>query len=304
MGCLAALEASVMRPIERPSRRALLWTGLLGGGTLLAGCMESPGSPSDNSSTQEATSSSNGVFSGTSFDGQDLVVHLRDGHDVTQVNLIAPDGTAFAEKAVATGATTVRIQILDMRPGIALYDHYIPGEYELLALASGDPTSMSLQIEPLLQITNIRQIQDGERARDFARIEVEIENIGTGPTWPYQITFKDAPNRTVNDDLKESPGIPWLENQEATDLIALPGQTKLITDLGTPLRFSRDERETCEGSITFYVIVGTAVGDPLVQKVRATLGGESHWAGISESFVCKDISLTLVDAGETDDEGS
>ena len=132
-------DASLWRRRSSVSRRQVL--GGLGAISLsgLAGCARN--SPSGES---QPTTAGESVIRGTSFEGMDLVVELRDGHDVSRLNLIAPDGTLFSGAEVATGVRTVRLPILSIEAGGAS-KHYTPGTHELVAAIGDETRSHSIE---------------------------------------------------------------------------------------------------------------------------------------------------------------
>ena len=171
-----------MSPGPPISRRGLLRTGILSGSLALAGCLDE----------------SDPVFQEISFEESHLVVRLHDEHAVEQLNLIAPDGSIFSQSAVATGATTVRIEMLDLREGLSSYDHYTPGEYELVAILPERTVTRELALRPELHVVDVHQFREGDNAGDLSKLAVTLENVGTAPTWIYDFAYVGVPDNGSN----------------------------------------------------------------------------------------------------------
>jgi hypothetical protein len=240
------------------------------------------------------TTSGGGVFEDISFDGGSMVVRLREGHDVSQVNLIAPDGTSFAQATVPTGATTVRMKLLAIRQGS--YLHYSPGLHKLVAVTDTDTIQVDLDLKPDLEITEISQPGTIAGSDDYGRLELRIDNTGTAPTWVYDIAYRGAPNISADTDLSSQPGIPRLHDLETPDeAIIPPGAVKSYIGAKVPLAFPDDDPDSCSPEEhRFSIRVGLASGDVLLRDVQATVGGEREPVGIVGEYVCTDVSMELV----------
>lgn len=277
-----------MEEFEGFSRRQLLKAGLSTGAAALAGCAsdgDPPGSPPSTSLPDDS------VFRDVSFEGPHLVVGLREDHGVTGLNLIAPDGSTFAQTDVATGATTVRLKILDVRNGL----HYSPGEHELVAVLEGGSESRVLKLNPELQVEEIRQYRQGSSASDLGKLAVILNNVGTAPTWVYDITYRNAPNETSNDPLADDPSIPQISQPETSeDLIISPDTEQTYVGSTVPFLFVNEGNQSCSGEREVTVLVGVAEGKPLEQGIRASIGGETRSAGLTGEYTCTSISVQLV----------
>jgi len=279
------------RPV---SRRALLRSGLLCGAATVAGCLGdgSVSTPSDTAGNPP------GPFDDVSVDGGDLVVELVDNHDVSGLNLIAPDGTAFAETDVAVGARQQRIELLDIRPGLGGYDHYDPGVYELVAIQGDSETTVDVPLEPDLQIVDVGQYREGEKPSDYGRVVVTVENVGTGPTWVYEITYRDAPNHLVNDPLNGDPGVPVLTKPTtASSLILDPNSQRHYVGDTTPFVVSNQSQQTCSLDTEMTVLVGVADGSNIEYEVSVSYGGSSTSTGLTGEYTCTNVAAELTGGG-------
>jgi hypothetical protein len=245
------------------------------------------------------TTSGGGVFEGISFDGGSMVVRLREGHDVSQVNLIAPDGTSFAQAAVPVGATTVRLPVLDMEPMGAGFEHYTPGTYKLTAVIGERSTSLELDLRPEIGIFAVEQPKNSTRGSRYGQVRVSVRNSGSAPTWVYGIVYRDAPNFAANDALPSDPGSPQLPGLERVDdAIIGPGEEKSFIGGSPPLLFDDSEMERCGArGYEFTVVVGTAVGEIKEAQLRATTGGDVISAGLTGEYTCSEVSVQLIGAG-------
>jgi len=279
------------------SRRGFLRSGLLGGTAVVAGCLGDGSQASPSAPGTETTE----PISDVSVDGSDLVVKLIEGHDVTGLNLIGPDGSAFAETEVPVGETTTRIELLDMRPGLGGYDHYEPGVYELVAIGGSGSSRMEVALEPELRITGVEQYRDGEESTDLGKLAVTVENVGTGPTWVYDITYRDSPNYAANADLISDAGIPQLSvPAEPVESILDPQSRRQFVGTTVPLQFDSDTDVSCQGNSTFSVVVGTAAGESLEVRISARIGGERRSVGLLDQFTCSEVAIRETLRGETD----
>jgi hypothetical protein len=256
----------------------------------MAGCAgEATSGPSSDTQTGGRS-----VVQDVAVDAGYLVVRLREDHDVTGVTLIAPDGTLFTEHSVAVGVTTVRLELLDIQPGLGGYDHYEPGEYELVAVRDQESVRVPVDLQPDLRIVSVRQYRDGDRPSDLGKLVVEVENVGTGPTWVHDITYRDAPNWTANDPLTEDPSIPQIEYlSESNQPVIAPDKMFRYLAPTPPLLFSSPDFVGCSGSAEFYLLVGVAEGEQLEQRVVATLDGQKEDLALIDQYACTAVSAEL-----------
>lgn len=265
--------------------------GLLGGGAgvvigALAGCAGGSDPPGTGSPSGAS------VFQALSFDGPDLVVELVDEHAVSRVNLIGPDGSLFGSADVAAGARTVRIELLDIKPEGAGMKHYTPGEHELFAVGEEESASMKVDLVPDLEIVDVRQYREGDGDQVYGRLVVEVENVGSGPTWVYDVTNRNAPNRASNANLGSDPGVLLLEQEGLPEsAIITPEESKAFEDVIYPLVFPDSEESRCDLQFDMTVIVGTPIIDPIEETIRVTTGGESYTAGLTGGYTCSVVSV-------------
>lgn len=270
-------------------RRTLLRTGVAVGLGGVAGCTFGlEGGPGE--STPESTPAT-GPVTGFNFDGPHLVVGLREGHAVEELNLVSPDGSLFTGAAVETGVTTVRVPLLEIRP--VDWTHYTPGVNRLVAVAGDETWTMALELRPDLRIVEVRQYREGTGA-DFGRVAVEVENVGTGPTWVYQITYEDAPNRTANAALQSDKGVVFFKLPETPGrLIVGPNSTNTLVGGSTPISL-RHEPQSCNiRDKEFDIIVAPAAGGPLRKRLRAEFGGDVVPFGMVGEYACNRVEITL-----------
>jgi hypothetical protein len=275
----------------RLSRRDFVGAACLGVAGL-AGCL-GDGGGTGNSPTAIPTDS---PITETGFDGTDLVVDLRDDHSVSRVNLIDPEGTLFRGTDVAVGETSVRIKILDIRPGLGGYEHYEPGTYELVAVEGEESSSVTVELEPEIRVVDVKQYREGEFPSDLGKLAVTVENVGTGPTWVYNITYENSPNSNANIPLESDPGVPQIiEPRMPQDLIIAPGAERTFVSNLTPNLFRTNGSRECSGSSTYYIQIGIASGQYLIQNVTASFSGDPIAVGLVGQYTCSDIVLEVVD---------
>lgn len=252
-------------------------------GGVMAGCSSEP---------PQAATPPPSVFRGTSFAGTDLVVDLVEDHGVEQLNLIGPDGRLFAQSTVAVGETRVNLRIIDIQPMIGGFEHYKPGQHDLVAVRDDKKESLKIEMIPDLNIIDVRQYNGGMESGDFGKLAVEIENVGTGPTWVYDITTIDAPNPSANSRLGSDPGILRLEYpKNLEEAIILPGESQVFVDLTLPLVFSKKDYFACSGNQNIAVLVGTPISGTLREEIQATLGGEMAPSSMTEEFTCSQVFI-------------
>lgn len=274
-------------PDELSRRRALR-----AGAAVLAGAVTGCAGTGAGPPTPDAS-----VFHRPTFDGPDLVVALRADHGVARVNLIGPDGSTVAGAAVPTGATTVRLPILRIQPASG-FAHYEPGGHELVAVLEDRTESVELELRPDLRVTAVEPYRAGARSSAAGRLAVTVENVGTGPTWVYGITYPGAPNPTLTAELGDDPGVTSLVVPERdTDLIVEPGRQVAVVGEDAPLVFVDEDEPACRGTVEFAVVVGTAVGDPLARRIRVALGGAVTPAGLTGEYTCAAATVAVVDGG-------
>lgn len=279
------------------NRRDVLIAGLTVGIATLAGCSANGREQSNDQSSPPGTqtTASGSVVETITYETTDMVVKLTDDHAVSRLNLIAPDGQLFKQASVATGASTVRIRILDIKPEGGDFEHYQPGTYELVAVSESGSESIDLELQPVLRIVDISQYREGSQANDYGKLAVEVENVGTAPTWVYDITNEGAPNFAANAEISNNPGVPLLEYPKSTsEMIIPPKKKQVFVGVTLPLVFSDQKNPTCNTETEMAVIVGSPSGDVLEQPIRTESGGQVTPAGLTGEYTCTDVSVELV----------
>ncbi|MHB9288796.1 hypothetical protein ACKVMT_17345 [Halobacteriales archaeon Cl-PHB] len=276
-------------------RRRVL-AGLASLGTVgFAGCT---GAGSD---ATTPTSEGDGPIRSVGFAGQHLVVTLREDHVVERLNLIDPAGATYRQQPVATGATTVRLQILAINADVSGYEHYEPGTYELVAVRDGESVTRKIELRPSLEVVDVAQYRDGDSAEDLAKLAVTVKNRGTGPTWVHAIEYRNAPFHGANVDSEDDPPIPRISVPDnGIDLILTPGQAQEYVGTLSPFTYSGDQGKRCSGVVEMTVLVDVPTQKYVEQRIRASIGGDPQRTGFLDDYTCGDISVALIhrEAGE------
>lgn len=276
-----------------PSRRRLLAGSVGLAGAVLAGCLGgSDGGTSNNSTSAESVSiPDDSPVADVEVTATHVVVSLESDNEVSRLNLIAPDGTAFARRTVTAGATTVRIPIIETGRSGFLNEHYQPGVYELVLISGNDSDRIPISLEPEIRIQAIEPAYDGTESLPTGNIEITLENVGSGPTWVYQLAYDGAPNMFANSGLGQDRRWPFLNSPtDIEEVILKSGETKAYVGEGRPLSFENIEGETCPSDVfEFRMMVGRGFGDPLSIDLRVIPSGELvHRRGHA---LCTDVSI-------------
>ena len=284
------------RSISR--RRLIAWstTALLSG---VAGC-SGTNNPSNGteSSTGSPSPPADSVFKGVEFSGPNLVVSLAEDHDVDRLNLIAPDGSTFEQTAVAEGATTAELQILYKSGG-----SYDTGEYELVAVRGESSDTMSVELRPEISVSDVEPEVDEDDQNSTGRLFVTVENTGPGPTWVYNIGFRNAPYSNAPEVI-EGDGVAdtrfELPQNPQQEFLQPDSEQRFLKGRGV-LIISDDDSVSCEGgSIELTVVVQTPHGD-IEQPVRADLSGGYHIDDqAAVQHPCKNVDIELLSGGGDD----
>ena len=284
----------------RLTRRSLLYAGSAALALGLAGCSGGRASEPDstvNETSGSATYDSSGAPSveGIDFEVQNLVVRLATGHSVSNLSLIAPDGTLYTSASVATGQTTVPMQILDVDLMSGGYTHYEPGVHELVLETGAGQESVSIPLEPNLEIVDVGPVENPEISIEYGQLVVTVANRGTGPTWVYDVAFEDAPNFAANDPLGGNPGVSRLSGIERPeDLIVIPGSEGHYSSTDGPLLFPDSSEGICASeTTTFSLSVGVAQGSPINARISVTADGETVGDGIRGGVACSNLSVMI-----------
>ncbi|WP_276258960.1 hypothetical protein [Haloglomus litoreum] len=221
------------------TRRTLLG-GIAAASVPLAGC--SLPSDSDPDGASDGGDGGSGSFDQVRVDGRTLVVELGSG-TAERVNVIAPDGSAYASTSVAQGATRVEFDI-----GLS----YPPGEYRVVASA-GDSTvaETALTIAPDLAITEVgvganhpERMPENLNYSDEQAV-VEITNRGSGPGIVEQvILLGEVPNptRELAQEGNDTSGIYDMEDGfgDLEQLVIPARDSKVVFTTSKPFLFTAD----------------------------------------------------------------
>ncbi|WP_313696131.1 hypothetical protein [Halorarum halobium] len=286
------LERSISR------RRLLTWSGtaLLSG---IAGC-SSTDSPGNGTGSPAGSPSPpvDSVFEDVGFAGPNLVVTLAEDHDVDRLNLIAPDGSTFRQTAVAEGATTAELQILFKSGG-----SYDTGEYELVAVKGESTDSMAIELRPEINVVDVEPELDEDDRNSTGRLFVTVENTGSGPTWVYNIGFRNAPYANAPDVI-EGNGVvdtKFERPQDPQEEFLQPNEEQRFLKGRGVLIISDDDAVSCEGGTVEITIVVQTPHEDIEQPIRAGLSGGYHiddQAAIQHP--CKNIDIVLLSGGGDD----
>lgn len=272
-------------------RRALA----LGGACLgaLAGCSGTAEQPENGTSEDGRVSSD---FPGTtSLEGRDLVVEFPAGHDVQKVTMIDPDGELFASRSVPVGVTQVRFKLLDPQPQGSSYVHYEPGTYDLIANTENGTSDISVDLVPEIRLISVDQHRDDEIAGKYVRLVVEVENVGTGPTWVHDITYDGTPYGRTDNSLWENPGDPVFVSPSRYEVpILKPSDQQQFIDNSKPLLF--DDEEDCRGKqYQIEVFVGVATKDQLKREMSVVTDGNALKDSLTNKWKCSSVEVELID---------
>ncbi len=269
---------------KRSSRRCYLKQGLAIATVGIAGC-----------TGPAASLGSQGPISGTSINGRYLSVELGSDHNLSEINLVAPDGSAFRTANVETGASAVKLPLLDVDSG----EHYSPGDHEVVAVRDGEEvSSTTIDLRPDLRVLDVEQYSGGEDSpQNRANLLVTVENTGTAPTWVYYLAYEGTPSETHTpreNHRKNSPSKSLEKPESSAKTIVSLDSPKAFLGKWPPFRFSGDEH--CrEMTVDFTLTVYSGVGENIEQRLRATLSGEKLQE--LHRVTCTEISIEMIGDG-------
>jgi len=290
--------ASNGRDVERSisRRRLLAWSGtaILSG---VAGCSgtNNPGSGTD-SPTGTSSPPADSVFEEVEFTGPNLVVTLAEDHDVDRLNLIAPDGSTFEQTTVAEGATQVEMQIV-FKTG----DTYSAGEYDLVAVSGESSESMTVGLQPEIQVVDVEPEFDEDDGYSSGRLFVTVENVGTGPTWVYNIGFQNAPYRNAPQVIDGVADTTFEQPEDSDKEFLAPETQRTFLKRRGVLVIDDNDDVSCEGDTAeLTVVVQTPHGD-IEQPIRVQLSGGYHVDDQGAiQHPCREVQIELLEGGEQD----
>ena len=269
----------------------------VGAGVLtgIAGCTSGESDSQTGPPPNATTPPSDSVVEALHFTGPDLVVRLAEDHDVTRLNLITPEGATFEATRVAQGATEARLRLIS-KAGKT----YSAGQYELIAIAEPASESIPIELQPAVQVVEVRPEVD-EEGYSTGRLVVSVTNTGTGPTWVYNIGFRNAPYRNAPAVIDGNASVDTTFAKPAPDEEFLPPETTrdFLKRRGV-LVVGDNDGVSCEGASTeLTVVVQTPHGD-VVQPVRAQLSGGVYIDDPGAlQHPCRDVRVELLEGGDT-----
>lgn len=274
------------------SRRRLLGASGAALASATAGC-SSLGPDGSQSGSPDSQSD---VFTDISFEGQQMVVELQEGHSVERLNLIGPDGSEFASTKVSEGVNSVEFELIDISPGISGFEHYEPGEYSIVAPTQDGSKKTKLSLQPSLQIISVSVSNEGpSEASD--RLEVSVKNSGSGPTWIHDIGYSDLSAGQTSTP-GEMPGLPKGDlrvPESAKESILTPGESQSFVSRDTPFVF--EVRSVCQRSTLHGRVVAVSPVEAQDERsFRVELrGGATSTSPSSnrERYYCNSASASL-----------
>lgn len=271
------------------SRRAFLGsvgTALASG---VAGCLGDGGA--------STATAGDDVIEDTSFDGRFLVVELAPDNEVSQLNLIGPEGSAVAQTNVAAGETRAKLELMKIQPEPS-YKHYTSGIHELVAVTGNQEVSNNLELLPKFLLTDMSQYREGDKNSQLGNVKFTLKNTGTAPTWVYDIVFSGAPNSSANENLSGNPGVPLLtQPDEKQALVTEPGNERTYVSGNIPFLFENEEQQTCEGRFEISSKIGFPTLNPLSVRMRVDVGGEEQSAGLTGEYTCSNLEMEILEGG-------
>ncbi|QSG05127.1 hypothetical protein [Halapricum desulfuricans] len=226
---------------------------------------------------------------------RDLVVTLPDGHDIEELTLVDPDGQHFATRPIQTGVTQARFELLDPRLWGADYVHYEPGTYELVGVSEERTEKQEIPLEPDIRIADVRQPTGSGISGEESLIEVEVENLGTGPTWIYEITYADAPYWGANNEMGDNPGQVYLISPNPNQATILePKEKGRYVGFGRPLLF--ESESACHGTqVEFGIQIGLGTGSVVSDEIVVLPNGNSKESYPQGRWSCGSVELRIRD---------
>ncbi|MCU4726394.1 hypothetical protein [Halapricum hydrolyticum] len=220
---------------------------------------------------------------------------LPDRHDIEELTLVDPGGQHFATRPVQTGVTQVRFELLDPRLWGADYVHYEPGTYELVGVSEERTEKQEIPLEPDIRIADVEQVRDEQLPKYLYGIAVTVENVGTGPTWVYDVAFANSPYGLADSELRDGIGDPIFAHPERDQVSTIsPGEQRVFIDAGSPLVFY--DSSVCDGSQHIMEVqVGIATGEEIDSEIRLTMGGEITEYFLSRRWMCDEIDIEITD---------
>lgn len=241
---------------------------------------------------------SENVIENVSFDGNTTIVEISDSDQVSQINLLDPEGESVRETAVSAGEerATFRWHDYDQTE----IDPLTPGDYRIVVVSENSTQVGEQTIEYEPDVTVREPVMNWDSDRD-------IDNLYPGGLYLPLVTSSDPPvfirgvrSSVKNTDRFEEAEIPDLSTYDneyyTTELATLNSGEQLIWQI--PLVSATPECTTAsyEGSLTInlsstdgptigYGFELTETGEPAV-TVENQSGDEEYYCDITiDGFV-------------------
>jgi hypothetical protein len=224
---------------------------------------------------------------------------LADGNDADRLNLISPDGSIFEQTSVVEGATQVEMPVVFKTGGT-----YAAGECELVAVLGESSESRPIELRPEIQIVDVEPEFDEDDGNSSGRLFVTVENSGTGPTWVYNIGFRNAPYRNAPQVI-EGDGVAdttFEQPEDSSEEFLVPDTEQTFLKRRGVLVIDDNDEVSCGGdSVELTVVVQTPHGD-VEQPIQAQLSGGYHIDDQGAiQHPCTDVQIELLNG---DDENA
>jgi hypothetical protein len=232
------------------------------------------------------------VFERLTFTGPDLLVELVPDHSVSQLTLVGPDEQTYTQTRVAEGARQARLQLLSKAGRF-----YPAGDYRLAAEIGKTTVSETLSLRPDLRITDVVPEYD-EGQHTTGRLLVTVENIGSGPTWVYNIGVQNVPFPNAP-EIIDGIADATFEQPDSKEEFLSPDAERTFLKTREILVFKRDGGVSCDGGeVTFTVVVQTPHGDTS-RSLRAGLsGGYNIDDQLAVRSPCQNVALANASGGD------
>lgn len=295
-----------------PSRRRMLQ---LAGGVAagaLAGCTEVlPGTNQTSKPTSKPT-----VIEDTTFEGETIVVHLKDGTDADAIDLRSPEDKLLDTAKIGRKKTVEFSLYAETDMPLA------PGKYTLVAVdKSGEEPqqlgSRTLDLTMSLSITDVRTKQTSG-LNSPPDVQIKIKNTGE---LPAKIEYIGFPKGILSPDPAPSESDSPIETYEATSggQIVAPGSKATFQSFDTPLRSSGKPKQGavgvpkegttweqlkanhCNGEqYSASLVVVPKYGDKHRRTVAFKYAGDVARRSAGPGYFCTDTSVTSAETNTTD----
>jgi hypothetical protein len=270
---------------EQVSRRTAL---ALGATSLTGGCLDRLGSSTTTTRTRTPVTSA-AVFRDLSFEGDSMVVQLPSDHGVDRLHLDKVAGERFTQITVDGGVTSAKLQLLDTNSAST----YTRGTYDLVAELGDRTVRKRLELRPFVEIQEIRPVIDGPDEPNRGKLLLRLTNTGSGPTWVYNVAFREAPGRDAPTVRSEVTRTDFDRPTSFEDQVVTPGADVPFQKPQGILVFDETGSVDCVDDATrFEVVVQTSHRNHFA-SYRATLrGGSQALSDPAGTITCNDVTVT------------